>query len=67
MGTYKTSTGLVGLEVDPDGKNTLIKLSDQVLESVKVFYLRCHHDGILFDGDWSHGTCRKYPNRHIIE
>ena len=35
MGTYKTSTGLVGLAVDPDGKNTLMHLSGEVLDSVK--------------------------------
>jgi hypothetical protein len=34
--TYKSSTGLVGLEVDPDGLNTVHKLSLQVLENVKV-------------------------------
>jgi NADH dehydrogenase (ubiquinone) 1 alpha subcomplex subunit 5 len=35
MATYKTSTGLVGLEVDPNGKETLMKLSEDVLASVK--------------------------------
>lgn len=34
--TYKTSTGLVGLAVDKNGRETLIDLSAQVLESVKV-------------------------------
>ena len=38
LGTYKTSTGLVGLAVDPDGKNTLLKLSTDIIESVKVLY-----------------------------
>lgn len=33
--TYKTSTGLVGLAVDPNGKENLLKLTAQVLESVK--------------------------------
>eukprot|EP01031_Cornospumella_fuschlensis_P022253 gene22253-27214_t len=35
MGTYKTSTGLVGLAVDPNGRETLSKLSDTILQSVK--------------------------------
>ena len=35
MGTYKTSTGLVGLAVDPNGKETLLELSEDVVESVK--------------------------------
>lgn len=34
--TYKTSTGLVGLAVDPNGRETLRKLSDEILEAVKV-------------------------------
>jgi len=34
LATYKTSTGLVGLAVDPNGKETLLKLSEEVLESV---------------------------------
>ena len=36
MATYKTSTGLVGLAVDPEGRTTLNKLSNQVLASVQV-------------------------------
>ena len=35
-GTYKTSTGLVGLAVDLDALNTVYNLSQDVLESVKV-------------------------------
>ena len=35
FGTYKTSTGLVGLKVDPDGRNTLISLCSEVLESIQ--------------------------------
>lgn len=35
LATYKTSTGLVGLEVDPEGKTTLLNLSGDVLESVQ--------------------------------
>jgi hypothetical protein len=34
--TYKSSTGLVGLAVDPDGINTLKKLSAEILTSVQV-------------------------------
>jgi len=34
--TYKSSTGLVGLAVDPDGVNTLNELSVKILESVQV-------------------------------
>ena len=34
--TYKTSTGLVGLNVDPNGRETLLKISNDILESVKV-------------------------------
>lgn len=37
--TYKTSTGLAGLAVDPNGRETLRNLSVQVLESVKVIFL----------------------------
>lgn len=36
MATYKTSTGLVGLAVDPNGRETLNALSQKVLDSVKV-------------------------------
>lgn len=35
MGTYKTSTGLVGLAVDPNGRETLMHLSADVLKSVQ--------------------------------
>lgn len=34
--TYKTSTGLVGLAVDPKGEDTLKTLATQVLTSVQV-------------------------------
>ena len=37
--TYKSSTGLVGLAVDPDGINTLKKLSTEILTSVQVYIL----------------------------
>lgn len=33
--TYKTSTGLVGLAVDPNGRETLLALSKQLMEAVK--------------------------------
>ncbi len=36
--TYKTTTGLVGLAVDPESRATILALSAQVLSSVKVFY-----------------------------
>jgi len=36
LSTYKTSTGLVGLPVDPNGRETLRSLSAQVLTNVKV-------------------------------
>lgn len=36
--SYKTSTGLVGLAVDKNGRETLLSLSAQCLESVKVKY-----------------------------
>ena len=35
MSTYKTSTGLVGLLADPDGKSNLIAASNSVLQAVK--------------------------------
>lgn len=38
MGTYKSSTGLPGVDVDPNGRENLIKLSEKVLESVKVSF-----------------------------
>ncbi len=34
--TYKTSTGLTGLKVDPNGRENLIALSDEILTNVKV-------------------------------
>ena len=37
--TYKTSTGLVGLAVDENGRQNLINISTQILESVKVIGL----------------------------
>jgi hypothetical protein len=36
LSTYKTSTGLVGVPVDVNGRENLIKMSNKVLESVKV-------------------------------
>ena len=36
--TYKTSTGLVGLAVDPNGRETLQDLSAEILSTVKVIY-----------------------------
>lgn len=33
---YKTSTGLVGLNVDKNGRETLLTVTAQVLSSVKV-------------------------------
>ena len=35
--TYKTSTGLAGVDVDPVALNTVHKLSIQILENVKVY------------------------------
>jgi hypothetical protein len=34
--TYKTSTGIVGLAVDPHGRENLAKISQQILDEVKV-------------------------------
>ena len=34
--TYKTSTGLVGLAVDLDGRQNLINVSAQILDAVQV-------------------------------
>jgi len=36
FGTYKTSTGLVGLAVDPNGRENLIAVADKILESITV-------------------------------
>lgn len=36
MGTYKTSTGLVGLAVQPDGRNVLLEVANNALDSIKV-------------------------------
>lgn len=41
--TYKTSTGLPGLKVDPNGRENLLKLTDEVLDSVKVGIFACQH------------------------
>lgn len=38
MATYKTSTGLVGLSVDPNGRETLFNLSQDIMEAVKVTF-----------------------------
>jgi hypothetical protein len=35
--TYKSSTGLVGLAVDPNGRETLQKAALDILSAVKVF------------------------------
>ena len=34
--TYKSSTGIVGLAVDPNGRENLAKISQQILDEVKV-------------------------------
>ena len=34
--TYKTTTGLVGLAVDTNARNTLLQLTDECLKSVQV-------------------------------
>lgn len=34
--TYKSSTGLVGLLADPNGRENLNKLAKEVLQSIKV-------------------------------
>ena len=34
--TYKTSTGLVGLQVDPNGRETLMQLCSDVMLSLSV-------------------------------
>ena len=36
MGTYKTSTGLVGLAVDPNGRENLFNVSQEIMQAVKV-------------------------------
>ena len=36
LSTYKTSTGMVGLAVDPKGRERLLEISNEILESVKV-------------------------------
>jgi len=35
LSTYKTSTGLVGLAVDANGRETLLDLSAKIMEAVK--------------------------------
>lgn len=34
FGTYKTSTGLVGLAVDPHGRENLIAVADEIISSI---------------------------------
>ena len=41
LSTYKTSTGLVGLAVDPNGRQTLLDLSAKIMEAVKVSTTHC--------------------------
>jgi hypothetical protein len=42
--TYKSSTGLVGLDVDANGRDTLSRLSQEVLRDVKVANSRSSHE-----------------------
>ena len=35
LGTYKKTTGLIGLSVDPDGKKTMQRICDDVLAGVQ--------------------------------
>jgi|LauGreSBDMM110SN_4_FD.fasta_scaffold910350_1 hypothetical protein len=37
FGTYKSSTGLVGLAVDPNGKETLKTIINDILSNVQVY------------------------------
>jgi hypothetical protein len=37
--TYKTTTGIVGLNVDENGRETLMQLSADILNNVKVIYI----------------------------
>lgn len=41
--TYKTSTGLVGLAVDPNGRENLQAISQKVLDAAKVSFLLCNN------------------------
>ena len=41
LSTYKTSTGLVGIPVDVNGRENLIKMSNKVLDSVTVSNKSC--------------------------
>lgn len=47
--TYKTSTGLAGLDVDPDALNTVHKLSTQILENVKVQAYKISYNIYIFN------------------
>lgn len=37
--TYKTSTGLVGLDVDYNARNTLLDLTSKCLQIVEVYFI----------------------------
>jgi hypothetical protein len=37
--TYKTTTGLTGIKVDPNGRENLLVLCDEILVNVKVDHL----------------------------
>ena len=51
LSTYKTSTGLVGLSVDPNGRETLRSLAAQVLTNVKVSpALLCYSQSMRLGG-----------------
>lgn len=43
--TYKTTTGIVGLSVDQNGRETLMQLSSDILNNVKVdlLYIYFNH------------------------
>jgi hypothetical protein len=57
--TYKSTTGLVGIEVDFDARNTLLDLTAQCLQSVQV----CHSFHHLRESDISCLICSEL---HLI-
>ena len=73
LSTYKTSTGLVGLSVDPNGRETLRSLAAQVLTNVKVSSAPpCCNQSMRLVGSsitsiWLFGNYRKSPKTASIE
>lgn len=41
--TYKTQTGLAGLQVDPNGRQNLLYVTEELLDKIKVISILFHY------------------------